>query len=116
MSVILSFNNFYPKYIEFLKSKDNTVIEGGLHVKINYISPYIDLTTLYLKTPIMCLPFGLCKYKNNNDEKNNNKYYLDLSFSGIEINQEIKIFYNKLEEFDNIVINYVMENKYNLCQ
>ena len=59
----------------------------------------------------MCLPFGLCKYKKNNDERNNNKYYLDLSFSGIENNKELKFFYNKLEEFDNVVINYVLENK-----
>lgn len=113
MSVILSFNNFYPKYIKFLKSKDNTVIEGGIHIKLNYDSPYIDLTTVFIKTPPMCLPFGLCKYKNItfNDDKNKNKYYLDLSFSGIEKNIDLQLFYKKLEEFDNLVINYVLENK-----
>ena len=111
MNVILSYKNFYPKYINFLKSKDNSVIEGGIHIKINYNSPYIDLTTLYLGIPPMCLPFGICQYNNKHDEKNNNKYYLDFSFSGIEKNNDLKVFYNKLEELDNTIINYVLENK-----
>ena len=112
MSVILSYNNFYPKYINFLSSKDNSVIDGGIHLKICYTSPYIELTTVYIDTPIMLIPFGLCQYNNTYDEKNLNKYYLDFSFCGIEQNKELQIFYKKLEEFDNLVINYVYENKH----
>ena len=73
---------------------------------ILYRTPTVCLTNLLFETPWMDAPFGICQY-NNEKDKNEGKYHLDLSFNGYIYDVEIKNFYRVITNIDNFIINFI---------
>jgi hypothetical protein len=73
---------------------------------ILYRTPTLCLTNLLFETPWMDAPFGICQY-NNEKDKNEGKYHLDLSFNGYIYDVEIKNFYRVITNIDNFIINFI---------
>lgn len=116
MDIIINKNNLDINKISFSKCLTNKVINNGKHISINYkIDDNLTLTNILLITPIMNIPFGIKKY-NNYDDNKISKYYLDISFDGIEKNNELNQFYNLIKNLDNYIMDYLYnnQNKYSL--
>jgi hypothetical protein len=92
--------NFEPSQLTFSDCKidDN----GRKLVYVNY-----NGGKLRMQTPRMKLPFGCKKWGKNDSEFS---FELEMSFSGSETNNDLQIFQTKLEEFDNIMLEKIMEN------
>jgi hypothetical protein len=103
MDLILNYDKFNPKNIQFEKPINNLVIKGGKHVNITYNLKECILNKILLKTPIMLVPFGIKKY-DDTDIKNKNKYYIDLSFQNINNNNDSDFFLKKMKELDTFII------------
>ncbi len=73
---------------------------------ISYRTPTLTLNNLLFETPWMEAPFGVCQY-NNEKDKLEGKYYLDLSFNGYLYDTELKNFYKVIDNLDNFVINFI---------
>jgi hypothetical protein len=73
---------------------------------ILYRTPTLCLTNLLFETPWMDAPFGICQY-NNDKDKSEGKYHLDLSFNGYMYDAEIKNFYKVIESLDTFVVNFI---------
>jgi hypothetical protein len=73
---------------------------------ISYRTPTLTLNNLLFETPWMDAPFGICQY-NNEKDKLEGKYYLDLSFNGYLYDTELKNFYKVIDSIDNFVMNFI---------
>lgn len=104
MDVVINYKNLKLENIIFEKPLNNFVINKGIHVKLTYKIKSFKLNEIFLETPVMEIPFGIKAY-DTNDTKNINKFYVDLSFKGIETNSEIQSFFNKISDLDNFIIN-----------
>jgi hypothetical protein len=71
-----------------------------------YRTPTLTLNNLLFETPWMDAPFGICQY-NNDKDKSEGKYHLDLSFNGHTHDPEIKNFFRVIENLDNFIINFI---------
>lgn len=99
MKVFIS-DDIYPKSLVFKKSKDlNTKLKI---IPIKY-KENKENTDLYLQTSLMCVPFGINKYKN--------KYYISLSFDNYKNNELIMSFYQKIEQINTHIKSFI-ESKY----
>ena len=96
---------------KFLHINVNNQTQHNLFFPIMYKTPTLTLNNLLFETPWMDAPFGICQYNNEKDKKEG-KYYLDLSFNGYNYDSEIKIFYKVIENIDNYIINFI-DNYYN---
>jgi hypothetical protein len=91
---------------KFLHININKQTQQNLFFQIIYKTPTLTLTNLLFETPWMEAPFGICQYNNDKDKKEG-KYYLDLSFNGYTYDTEIKYFYKVIENIDNYIINFI---------
>jgi hypothetical protein len=73
---------------------------------ILYRTPTLTLNNLLFETPWMDAPFGICQY-NNEKDKYEGKYHLDLSFNGYTYDTEIKNFYRVIESIDTFIVNFI---------
>lgn len=73
---------------------------------ILYRTPTLTLNNLLFETPWMDAPFGICQY-NNEKDKSEGKYHLDLSFNGYTYDTEIKNFYRVIESIDSFIVNFI---------
>jgi hypothetical protein len=86
-----------------LKFSDCKIDDNGR--KLVYVNS--NNAKVRLQTPRMKLPFGCKKWGKNESEFS---FELEMSFSGSDSNPELQIFKDKLEEFDNIVLDKIIEN------
>jgi len=84
----------------------NTNNTNNTFFPISYRTPTLTLNNLLFETPLMEAPFGICQY-NNEKDKSEGKYYLDLSFNGYLYDTELKNFYKVIDNIDNFVINFI---------
>ena len=111
MNIIINQKNFETQKLLFSECLSNKVVNNGKHISISYkIDTKLTLTNILLVTPIMNVPFGIKKY-NNYDDSKISKYYLDISFIGMEENKDIKQFYNLIHNFDTQIIDYLYKNQ-----
>lgn len=73
---------------------------------ILYRTPTLTLNNLLFETPWMDAPFGICQY-NNEKDKYECKYHLDLSFNGYTYDTELKNFYRVIESIDTFIVNFI---------
>ena len=81
----------------------------GLHINLFYKFPDFTINEILLETPIMEAPFGIRKY-DETDKKNRNKYYLDLSFKGMDNNPSLEAFYTALKQMDDKLVDDGVSN------
>ena len=104
MSVLL------PKNIDVKKIKyaEMKVLKSG--AKSVYVS--YEGSKLLLQTPVMSLPYGVndnSKFKEDNgDEK---KYDLTLSFRGMEENPKMKVFHDKMKALEDKIVEDAFANR-----
>ena len=104
MNQIVKYNYFNPENIKFLNKKQyDSIAKIGLcyhHTPTfkNYIS---------FITPWMFVPFGMGRYENN---LNDTKFYLDLSFAGINTDLYLQQFHNILDKIDKYIIYNIRNN------
>lgn len=108
-----------PKSIDVSKlkySEVKTLQSGARTIYINY-----GTGKLRVQTPVMSLPYGLGEgYEESQAAKAgtpiskapaDKKYDLTLSFKGIEENEKIKIFHDKLKEVEQKIIDDAFTNR-----
>jgi len=80
---------------------------GAKSVYVNY-----EGSKLLLQTPVMSLPYGVndnSKFKDDNgDEK---KYDLTLSFRGMEENPKLKVFHDKMKALEDKIVEDAFANR-----
>ena len=100
-NIILS-KNFNTDLTSFEDVKTNNL--GG---KVVYIK-YENQKKITLQTPNVAAPFGLSTYT---DEKTGiTKYSIDMSFKGSDSDSKIKLFQEKMEMFDEMIIAQAEKN------
>jgi hypothetical protein len=109
MELIIKLEHFNAKFLQI--NMPNS--KRPNFYNIIYNSPTVVLNNLIFETPWMDVPFGICQY-NNNDEKQKNKYYIDLSFNGFNINDELHNFYNCMNDIDDFIIDFLYQNRHSL--
>lgn len=101
MELSIKTEHFTPKFLYInLNSRNSSFFP------ISYRTPTLTLNNLLFETPWMDAPFGICQY-NNDKDKEEGKYYLDLSFGGYLYDTEIKNFYRVIESLDNFIVNFI---------
>tara|TARA_Y100000991_G_scaffold214237_1_gene201519 strand:+ start:1001 stop:1747 length:747 start_codon:yes stop_codon:yes gene_type:complete len=116
MEIVLNYKDFNVNNIHFIEPLNNIIMKKGLHINMVYKKIEYTLNEILLETPIMEAPFGIRKY-DESDNKNKNKFYLDLSFKGYDEEQsEIKVFYEKIKQLDEYIVNKskLFSNKWQL--
>lgn len=63
---------------------------------------YGEMKKLTIQTPLMSAPFGISTYID--DKTNVKKYSIDISFKGMEDDPKIKMFHDKMNSFDEFLI------------
>jgi hypothetical protein len=94
MSKLMNFEKLDTNKITY--SDPKSIGSGKIQSKQIYVN-YAG-SSILLHTPIMKLPFGMSKYQT--DKNVPAKYTLNLSFDGMERNEKMKEFYNKILEFE----------------
>jgi len=105
-----------PKQIDVTKlkySEVKTLKSGAKSVYINY-----GTEKLTIQTPPLHLPYGISppySEKEKKEEVTNDKFIpgsaLDLSFRGMDENNKIKLFHDKLKEIEQKIIDDAFENR-----
>jgi len=101
MNQILNSKTFNPDLITYAEPKTN--VHGGKSVYLNY-----DKKPLTFQTPKMSIPFGLSKY--TPPAGGESKYSLDLSFTGMTDNDDVKQFHDKMAALDSKLMADGMKN------
>lgn len=108
MNFIVNFKDFNPENIYLTELNHSDKNKKGNYIKLYYkLTKHVDID-LIINTPKMLIPFGLCKYEENNI-RNKYKYYIDLSFVNNDNNPNIRIFYEKIKQLDNYVASLVTD-------
>lgn len=107
MSVLL------PKNVDIKKIKYSEVKvlkSGAKSIYTNY-----DGGKLMIQTPVLTIPYGIndnAKFMDKKGDKpDDKKYDLTLSFRGMDENPKIKIFYDKLREVEDKMIEDAYQNR-----
>lgn len=77
---------------------------GGKSIYLSF-----NKSPIVLQTPEMFAPFGKQKWDN---EKGVSKYTLDLSFKGMETRENLKMFFDKMNELDEKLIDDGVANSF----
>jgi hypothetical protein len=101
MELSIKAEHFTSKFLYINNNNTNNTF-----FPISYRTPTLTLNNLLFETPWMEAPFGICQY-NNEKDKLEGKYYLDLSFNGYLYDMELKNFYKVIDNIDNFVINFI---------
>jgi hypothetical protein len=108
MNFIVNYHDFNPENIYLMDLNHYDKNKKGNYIKLFYkISKDVDID-LIVNTPKMFIPFGLCKYEENNI-KNKYKYYIDLSFMNYNNNHNINMFYQKITGLDKYISELVRD-------
>ena len=101
-SMITLAKNFNTSALAHEDVKTNSL--GG---KVVYLK-YNDQKRLTMQTPLVSAPFGLSTYT---DEKTGiTKYSIDMSFKGMDNDQKIKMFHDKMQDMDNWILSLAEKN------
>lgn len=106
MSVLL------PKNVDVQKIKYSEVKvmkSGAKSVYMNY-----DGSKVMLQTPVLNIPYGTndnSKFIDKNDKGDGKKYDLTLSFKGMQENAKIQVFFDKLKELEEKIIDDAYTNR-----
>lgn len=107
MSVIL------PKQVDVSKlrySEVKTLSSGAKNIYINYGSE-----RLTIQTPLMYIPYGINDNSNFKDKAGaspiDKKYDITVSFNGMDKNTKLQLFYDKLKEIENKIIDDAFTNR-----
>ena len=94
--------------IKFGAVRTNTA--GGKSVSVTH-----NGAPIIMQTPEMISPFGLSKWEKSGETASTDtfKYNLDLGFNGRDERENLNTFYNKMSEFDEILISQGIENSMN---
>jgi hypothetical protein len=102
---IYTAKTFEPSGIKFAPVEKNKL--GGKYV------PLADAngtkTRMTIQTPAMRLPFGISGYRERPDLEPAS-YSADLSFDGMDANENLALFYNKINELDAHLLDAAVEN------
>lgn len=98
-----------PKDIDISKIKFGDVKKLDSGAKVCYVQHNNERLTVQL--PVMNLPYGLSSF--TNDDTKDTKYDLTVSFGGMDENEKIKTFYDKMKEIEERVISQGVEKKAN---
>jgi hypothetical protein len=101
MPSVFTATTFPTDKLNFGKHKPNP--NGGFNIELS-IGPS-NSDEILLQTPKMRCPFGISTDKTNPFKKS-----LDISFQGIEANDNIKAFRKIVESIDNLAIDYAHKN------
>ncbi len=77
---------------------------GGKTIYMSY-----NKSPIVLQTPEMFAPFGKQKWEN---DKGVAKWTLDLSFKGMDTREQLKVFYDKMNELDEKLIDDGVQNAF----
>lgn len=102
MPIAINFNKIDVEKIKVTQPTQNK--SGGLNANIVYGA---DDQGLIFQTPRMACPFGISSFKENGGAT---KYSLDLSFRGMQDNDELAKFRAFLTSVDEIVIEAAVSN------
>jgi hypothetical protein len=109
MELIIKLEHFNAKFLQIQNANN----KRPNFYNVIYNSPTVILNNLIFETPWMDVPFGICQY-NNNDEKQKNKYYIDLSFNNSSSQDELNNFYNCMNDIDDFIIDFLYHNRHDL--
>ena len=84
--------------IKSYKNKDDKI----------YVNLKYENKSIVLQTPKMSMPWNLSCYQSKYKD---DTFTVTLSFKGLEENEEIEEFYNKLTELDNLILEEGLKNK-----
>lgn len=105
-SIVLP-KNFNMASISFGAVK--TLESGGKSIYISY-----NGSEFMMQSPKMLAPFGLSKWeekgKVSNAKSSADKYSIEISFKDVETNANTKMFFDMLENIDNLVKKKAVEN------
>lgn len=99
-----------PKDIDVSNIKFGDVKKLDSGAKVCYVQHNNERLTVQL--PVMTLPYGLSSF--TSDDTKDTKYDLTVSFGGMDDNDKIKTFYNKMKEIEERVITHGVEKRSNL--
>lgn len=102
MPIAINFNKIDTEKIRVTRPTQNK--SGGLNANIVYGS---DEQSLIFQTPRMACPFGISTFKENGGTA---KYSLDLSFRGMQENEELAKFHAFLRSVDELVMEAAVAN------
>merc|ERR1711934_549531 len=77
------------------------------HDKV-YVNLKYENKSVVLQTPKMSMPWNLSCYQSKYKD---DTFTVTLSFKGLEENEEIEEFYNRLTELDNLILEEGLKNK-----
>ena len=98
---IVMYKEFEVKMLKNMNATKNKA--GGTSVPILYNG----MKNVKIQTPILSVPFGMSEYTPDNGAI---KYSMDLSFKNHETDSKIRIFMDKMNEFDNHLIEMAVQN------
>lgn len=98
-----------PKDISVSDIKFHEVKKLDSGAKVSYVQHKNERLTVQL--PVMTLPYGLSSF--TNEETKDTKYDLTVSFGGMDENEKIKTFYDKMKEIEERVITQGVEKRSN---
>lgn len=117
-SNVLKTNNFDINNIEFADPK---VGKYGKTINLKYRDPITKKTSpIFLETPRMQFPFGLSKFKKDEDQKKDedSNFNLNLSFSewkeGFKTTPDVGNFFNLIETMENKLKKDLFDNSQRL--
>jgi hypothetical protein len=95
-----------PKNFDMSKlklSEPKMLGTGGRSIYVNY-----GTGRLLMQTPDMQAPFGVSKWPGENGAPD--KYNMDLSFDGLDVNAPMRTFFDVLQSIDDRVVDQAMVN------
>jgi len=93
------------KRVNFPLPKEDKRTSDFVLAFVNYTLENGKNQVLRIQTPVMQTPFGISKRPNKkNVQVKKNEYTLSLTFKGMEDDENIKMFHEKLSDFDKLLI------------
>jgi hypothetical protein len=102
---IFTAKTFEPSSIKFAPVEKNK--SGGRFVPL--AGPNGEKKRLTLQLPSMRLPFGVSCYREN-PAAEPSSYAADVSFQGMDENENLAVLYNKIAELEKHLLDYAVEN------
>tara|TARA_B100001996_G_C18623071_1_gene578564 strand:- start:372 stop:1046 length:675 start_codon:yes stop_codon:yes gene_type:complete len=103
MAQIITPKNFDANMINYADVKKNSM--GGNMVYLSYGEEKQRMT---LQTPEMSAPFGVSTF--TDDKTGAVKYSIDCSFRGMNDDPKLKLFSEKMQDFDKMMVNTAVKN------
>ena len=96
-----------PKNFELNDVTFDVVKKNSMGGNVVYFK-YDEKPKVIMQTPVITAPFGLSQF--TDDKTGNTKYSLDVSFRDMENDSKIQMFHDKMQEFDNFMVESAVVN------